>query len=206
MKTIEDLKADPRTEEVEIILKKAGITDVWWEGLLARVVALPARHALITKETMGEARERRRILAEKMHILACDIADDREAFEFFPMYGGAKGHQPILRIGQPHEGALSLAGLLTDCADHLEAGSGHDVVTRPLDNRLGVNFEQFVIRGVFYWVDHYLSAGLRLKIVTKLPATTKVTSLLAGAFLGKAVSGNRVSNLRRNERPRNYKE
>lgn len=206
MKTVEELKADPRTTDAEIRLKKAGITDAWWEGLLVRVVALPARHALITRETMKEAQDRRRILAKKLHILAGDISSDNEASEYYPRYGGANGLQPILRIGQPHEGALSLAGWLIECAEHLETGTSHDAVSRPLDSRVGVAFEPFVIRGIFYWIEHYLSAGLALKIVTKLPPTTKVTSLLAGAFLDKDISGNHVTSLRRKERPTNYKE
>ena len=206
MKTIEDLKADPRTKEVEIILKKAGITDAWWEGLLNRVAALPARHALITKETMVKARERRGKLAEKMRILAGKIADDPEAFEFYPKYGGAKGQQPTLRIGQPHEGALSIAGWLTAYAQHFEAGSGHDAIMGPLEKRLGARFEPFVIRGVFDSIDSYLAAGLSFGIRTKLSRMNKVTALLAGALLGKKVKPNRVSALRQKERRRNSKE
>lgn len=206
VKTIKELKADPRTTEAEIRLKKAGFTNAWWNGLLDRVIALPARHTLITRETITEAAKRRGELAKKMRILAVEIANDLETCEFYPRYGGAKGLQPMLRIGQPHEGALSLAEWVTECAEHLEAGASHDPVTRPLDNRVGVEFEPFVIKGVFYLIDNYLKAGRRLKIVTTTRAKNKETSLLAGALLRKEISPNTVSNYRRKERDKNYKE
>ena len=194
MITVEDLKADPRTIEAEARLKKAGMTDARWLGLLNLIVALPARHAQITLETKADARKRREELAKKMSILAKDIKGDWEASEIYPLYGGAKGLQPILRIGRPHEGALSLAGWLNECGDHLKSGSPNDDAFMPFENRHGTVLRAFVIRGVAQ------------ELVTNNRAKNVEAALLASSVLNEKVSANDVCQARRQVRRRYYKE
>ena len=137
MKTVEELKADPQTAEAEVRVKKAGITDAWWSGLLKRVADLPARHARYMTETQNEAINRRSGLAIRMRALASEIADDQDASHLYPKYGGIEGLEPILCTFQPHEKALSFSVWLVECAEWLEAGPYWAASVAPFETRRG---------------------------------------------------------------------
>lgn len=203
MKTVEELKTDPRTAAAEKRLKKTGISDAWWEGLLVQITALPTLHAQAVLETEHEARKRRARLAVKMRKLAVELANDLNVAEFFPIYGGAERKDPHLRIGRPHDQALSLGEWLSECAGNLEDHSSFIGMNVRLESRRGNSLKTFVIRGVFHWIDFYLARGRELEIVTAKQPRMIETALLATALLGKKVTENDVTQVRKEERRKN---
>ena len=203
-KTIEELKADPGTIKAEKFLKKAGFSDAWWEGFLVRIAALPTVHARANVETIRQVRKRRGELASKMQELAVKLHEDLDAAKFFPHYGGAKQNEPVLRIGAPHDRALSIGGWLLAYAETLEGDSSILSTSARFETRRGNNLKAFVIHGVFDWIDFYLESG-RLadpKIIEAEQPRNVETALLTSAVLGKKVTQNDVTQARREKRRR----
>lgn len=201
-KTIEELKADPGTAKAEKILKKAGFSDAWWEGLLVHIAALPTVHARANVETIREVRKRRGELAIKMQELAAKLHEDPRTAEFFPHYGGAKQKEPVLRIGAPHDRALSIGGWLLAYAETLEGDSSTLSTRARFETRRGNSLKAFVIRGVFFWIDFYLESGRHAdpQIIKAGQPRMVETALLASALLGKKVTQNDVTQARKEKR------
>ena len=206
MKTVAELQADPRTQEAEKWLKDTGITAAWWQGLLVRITALPRRHAEAVRETAPENRKRRAELANKMRKLAVELDNDLNVADFFPAYGGADRKEPVLRIGRPHDRALSIGQWLSEYAEHIEDPSSFIGAFGLLESRRPNTLKSFVIRDVFYLIEHYLAAGRALGIVTAKQPRLIETALLASALLGKKVTENDATQARRKERRRNVRD
>lgn len=201
MTNLAKLQSDPRVVEAEDRLKKVGITDAWWVGLLERVAKLPDIHKQRMKETKPEADRRRSDLAERMRGLAVAIDSDPEASRFFPKYSG---EQPKLLVTDSRGDLLSLADWLRDSAEHLQAGSSFDEWVLA-DNRCE-EMKPFVVRGVAHWIEHYLTSGREYGCVSTTRAKNKETALLASALLDVEINANYVAQANRKNRRRYSKE
>ena len=204
--TVEVFRQLPKVLDAETRLKKAGMTEAWWNGLLERIVALPQKYEAITQETRAEAGDRRAKLGNKMRALAEDLRQDPEAAYYYPDYSAGTAREPYLKLFQGHPQALSLSDWLDECAESLEAGSSFDEISRPLENRRGAKFEPYVIRGIYHWIDFYLRIGRDVKLVSKERSHNIETALLASALLGEDIPSNRVTRLREDDRRKYYKE
>ena len=145
-------------------------------------------------------RTRRAELVDKMRKHAVELDNDPNVSEFFPTYRGGDWRYPVLRIGRPHDQALSLGGLLSDCAEYLADDSSFVGTFGLLESRRPNTLKSFVIKGVFRWIDFYLAQGRELKIVTAKQPRMVETALLAGAVLDIDVTENNVTQVRIEER------
>ncbi len=205
--TIDDLRKDARVVEAEKLLKNAGFSDEWWEGLLERILNLPYQHERASRETRSEAATRRRKLAEKMKKLADEMDNDIELRNFFPAIRGSKSDKDCFLLNTwSGNGLLSLGEWVRECAELLEEMSLSGKDKYKFSTRFGLSLKSFVIRGVYGLIDHYLAIGHDLKVVTTKRAKNKETALLASAILGKQVTAHQVTKIHEKVRRSYFKE
>lgn len=202
MRTLEELKADPRTIKAEARLRSIGITDAWWEGLLERISDLPRYHAMITRETAAEAIKRRSLLAKKMRNLGAELDNDSDVSNLIPMIG----NDSYFLWARRDQNLISLGGWLAECATSLEEMPSKKNIFPAVDTRRGNSLKAYVIRGVFQWIDLYLASGRgrELEIVTASHPSNVDTSLLASAVLNESISPNDVTQIRKHQRKKYY--
>lgn len=208
MTTLDGLRTDPRVAEAERRLKEAGISDAWWTGLVERIADIPRIHDKISRETTGEAADRRARLAERMRALARDLADDIDARLFVPMFVAGDPAKPELHTyGRPEAPILSLGDWLAECADVLESIDDKKKIRPPVEDRVGFSLRSFAILRISQLVEFYLEQGRTLGIVEVKRAKRKEAALLAAALLDDdTITGNTVTQRLKGSRRKYYKD
>lgn len=156
----------------------------------------------MSRETVQDARERREQLASKMRVLASELENDPDTRNWIPSFQDSKIDNPyILVAAAPTDTTLTLGTWLSECADSLEKLSvRRRNILPPFETRRGNSVKTFVIRGVFYWIDFYLARGRNLEIMSAMRPRNIDTADLAGAILREKVTGNDVTQVRKDER------
>ena len=188
---------DPRASEVLSSLRRRGMSDR--EIVIAfRLIARIPREWEIEKEPDGKAAKRRAALAEKLKKLASEVEND-------PDLSGLCFGINTISYGTPNddrEGLTSLAEYIKKGAEELELLSHHITASTETalnepnaDTERTFALKKFAIKEIFELIEK-----------PEKRAPNKETAVLSSILLGEDVSANDVTQARKNERRRYYRE
>lgn len=186
------MKDDPRALEAR---QRLGLDDAAWDALVAELEAIPHWHAKGTAETEPERVRRRARMAERMRELAAELEADPDLGRLIPI--ARDGAPPVLLEARPTETLPTLGGWLEGVADELEARPISRGPLEPVETRKGASVRAFAIHETHRLLEQY-APGRR--------ARNLECALLVSALLGEGVTSNDVTQARRAERRRYWRD
>jgi len=186
------MKTDPRTIAAR---ERLGLDDVTWHQLLRDIERVPHWHTKATAETQPERLRRRARIAERMRELAAELEADPDTANLIPV--PREGAPPYLLEAAPTDAMPSLAAWLAGTADELDERPVSRGPVPPVTSRKGASLRAFAIRQVYGLIEQYAPARR---------ARNVETALLVSALLDEDVSANDVTQVRRAQRRRYWRD